>query len=286
MHTLDLGKTYPKLGLLSQFRLGLNRRGFGRAIRDILSGAQHYGLWGTMGLQDIRHRYRRSIIGPFWLTISMGVMVGSLGLLYGTIFRQQMDDYLPYLSAGFVVWGLISSLVLDGASAFISGEGLIKQLPAPLSIYVYRVAWTHLIIFFHNVWIVFIVLIWYGKNPGWTALVAFPALALVLLNGLWMGLLFGLLSSRFRDIPQIIASIVQVMFFLTPIIWQPSMIPGRALILDLNPFYYFVELVRRPLIGSLPDAGMWMSAFLITILGWSAALFFYTIYRWRLAYWV
>jgi ABC-type polysaccharide/polyol phosphate export permease len=286
VHVADLQKSYAKSGLITQFRLGLTHNGFRRAVQDILDGAQHYGLWGTLGFQDIRHRYRRSIIGPFWLTISMGVMVGALGLLYGTIFKQQMNDYLPYLAAGFVVWGLISSLILEGSTAFIAAEGLIKQLSAPLSIYVYRVAWSHLIIFFHNIWIVLLVLLWYGKNPGWAALLVFPALVLVLANGLWMGLLFGLLSSRFRDIPQIIASIVQVTFFMTPIIWKPSMIPGRALIIDLNPFYYLVEIVRRPILGSVPDPGMWLGVLLITLIGWSIALFFYTIYRWRLAYWV
>jgi ABC-type polysaccharide/polyol phosphate export permease len=282
----DIQTTSPKLGVLTQFRLGLTHTSFRRAVDDILDGARRYGLWGTMGLQDIRHRYRRSVIGPFWLTISMGIMVGALGLLYGTIFKQEMHDYLPYLAGGFVVWGLISSLILEGANAFIAGEGLIKQLSAPLSIYVYRVAWSHLIIFFHNIWIVFIAMLWYGKSPGWSLMLVFPALVLVLMNGLWMGLLFGLLSARFRDIPQIIASVVQVMFFLTPIIWKPSMIPGRPLILDLNPFYYFVEIVRKPILGTVPDIGMWLGLLLITVVGWGIALFFYTIYRWRLAYWV
>ena len=272
--------------LIAQLHHGLSRSNLRRAVDDIWKGWRRRPLWGSMGLQDIRQRYRRSIIGPFWLTISMGVMVGALGLLYGTIFKQPMDEYLPYLSSGFVVWGLISSLVLDGTRAFIAGEFLIKQLTAPLSIHVYRVVWSNLIILLHNIWIFAVVALWYGKNPGWVVFLSIPGTILVLINGVWMGLLFGLLSARFRDIPQIIASVIQVMFFLTPIIWRPEMVPKRALILDANPFYYLVEIVRAPLLGEAPTATMWFAVLLITVLGWCLALVFYTVYRWRLAYWV
>ena len=276
----------PEFWLIWQLKQGLTSRNLDKALLDIRNGWRRYSLWGTMGLQDIRQRYRRSIIGPFWLTISMGVMVGALGVLYGAIFQQDLENDLPYIAAGFVTWGLISSLVQDGARAFISAEGLIKQLNAPLSIHVYRAVWSNLIIFAHNIWIYFFVAIWFGHCPGLTLLLLIPTVALLLLNGLWMGLLLGLLSTRFRDIPQIIASVVQVMFFITPIIWRERMLPDRALFLDLNPFYYLVELVRAPMLGELPSLGIVLGSVLITIAGWAFALLFYTAYRWRLAYWV
>jgi ABC-2 type transport system permease protein/lipopolysaccharide transport system permease protein len=272
--------------LSSQLKQGLTKHNFSKAIRDIRDGWARRELWSTMGLQDIRHRYRRSVLGPFWLTISMGVMVGALGLLYGAIFGQQLENYLPYLAAGFVCWGLISTLILDGTSAFIASEGLIKQLTAPLSVHVYTVVWRGLLIFLHNVWIYFVVAIVFGRSPGPALLLVIPAVAILLANGLWMGLLLGLLSTRFRDVPQIIASVVQVMFFLTPVIWKPEMLPGRALILDLNPFYYLVELVRAPLLGQIPSLQIILGVAVLTIGGWALALVFYTTYRWRLAYWV
>jgi ABC-2 type transport system permease protein/lipopolysaccharide transport system permease protein len=239
-----------------------------------------------MGLHDVRQRYRRSVLGPFWITISMGVMVAALGLLYGRIFGLELADYLPHLSCGFVIWGLLSGLVLDGAKAFISSENLLRQLGAPLSIYVYRVVWTNLITIAHNVWIIAVVLLWFQVLPGWEVLWTLPALLLILFNGLWVGLLMGMLSARFRDIPMIVGSIVQVMFFITPVIWKPSMLPGRALFLDLNPFYHFLEIMRAPMLGSQPNLENWLAALLITIIGWCVTLVFYTAYRWRLAYWV
>jgi ABC-2 type transport system permease protein/lipopolysaccharide transport system permease protein len=213
-------------------------------------------------------------------------MIGALGLLYGQIFKIDTAEYLPFLAAGFFAWGLISNLVIEGCQAFNSSEHLIKQLSAPLSIYVYRVLWSNLLTAAHNVWIFVLVALWYSVGISWSVVLLLPALALILVNGLWVGLLLGLLSARFRDIPLIVASVMQVMFFITPIMWKPDMLPGRALLLDANPFYHFVEILRAPMLGQIPSAENWLAALSVTLVGWIVALTFYTAYRWRIAYWV
>lgn len=283
---MEAAPSTHRFWLVSQLRQGLSADQFAKALSDIRRGWQARELWGTMGLHDVRQRYRRSVLGPFWITISMGVMVAALGLLYGRIFGIELHDYLPFLACGFVIWGMISGLILDGTRAFISSDSLMRQLSAPVSIYVYRSVWSNLITLAHNIWIFVLVAIWFQVSPGWSMLLAIPGLFLLLVNGLWVGLLLGLLSARFRDIPLIVASIVQVMFFITPVIWKPSMLPGRALFLDLNPFYHLVEIVRAPLLGQAPNLENWMAVLLITALGWGLTLFFYTAYRWRVAYWV
>jgi len=269
-----------------ELKIGHRSSSFEKAVFDIIAGWRSRNLWFAMGLQEIRQRYRRSVLGPFWLTISMGVMIGAMGLVWGTIFGQPMEEYLPYLCAGFVMWGFISPLILEGATAFISAEGMIKQLNVPLSVYVYGVVWRNFIILLHNIWILFLVQLYYGKLPGWMALMSIPGVLLLALNGVWIGLLLGVLSARFRDVPQIVASIVQVMFFVTPILWNPTQMPERAIILDINPFYYALSIVRDPLLGIAPSLEHWLVMGAVTILGWACALVFYTVFRWRLAYWV
>lgn len=276
----------PQSALLAQLRDGLSRRQIQRAIDDLLTGLRRYPLWGMIGFHEMRQRYRRSFLGPFWITISMGVMVLALGLLYGKIFNQDLSLYLPFLSAGFVVWGLLSQLILEGSQAFISSEGMMRQLAAPVSLYVYRVVWTNLLIFAHNIWVFVGVALWFGVDIGWSSLLAIPGLAVLLVNGVWAGLLFGLLSARFRDVPLILGSVVQVMFFITPVIWRPSMLPDRALLLDLNPFYHLIEIVRAPMLGMPPQWENWVAALLITLAGWAATLVLFATYRWRIAYWV
>jgi ABC-2 type transport system permease protein len=272
--------------LLTQLRSGLRREQIDHALHDIVAGWQARELWATLGLHDVRQRYRRSKLGPFWITISMAVMVTALGLLYGQIFRQDMHEYLPFLAAGFVVWGLVSSMINDGCLAFIQADGMIRQLNAPLAIYAYRNLWSNLIAFAHNIWVFFGVALWYGIDLNWNLVWVPVALLVLLLNGLWISLLFGLLSARFRDVPLIIGSIVQVLFFVTPVIWRPEMLPERALLLDLNPFYHLVEIMRAPMLGQTPGLEHWLAVLALLLIGWVVTLFFYSAYRWRVAYWV
>ncbi len=256
------------------------------ALRDVVQGVRAFRLWAMLGWQDIRQRYRRSTLGPFWLTISMGVLVGVLGVLYAGLFRMDVADYLPFVAAGLIIWGLLSGLLTEGCAAFIGAEGIIKQLSLPLSVHVYRVVWRNLIVFAHNVLIYVAVAVVFSIQPGWTGLLILPGVALLCLNGVWMGLLFGLVSARFRDVPQIAASVVQVAFFLTPIIWKPELLPDRTFVLDLNPFFHLVELVRAPLLGQAPGLVSWLAAAGITLGGWLVTLLMYRRYRWRIAYWV
>ncbi|MBB1126953.1 ABC transporter permease [Thiospirillum jenense] len=272
--------------LIAQLKTGLTIHNLRKALADLIDGFLRIELWSTMGMQEIHDRYRRSMLGPFWLTISLGVMVLALGLLYAGILRQEVGDYLPYVAAGFTVWGLISGLILDGTRSFIASESLIRQLPGPLSLHVYRVLWTNLIIFAHNIWVYIITALIFSINPGWNVFYIIPGLLAVLINGLWIGVLFGLIGARFRDVPQIIASVVQLAFFLTPIIWRPEMLTGREFIMTGNPFYHLVEIVRSPLLGQAPTPEQWLSVLSITIVGWFITLVFYTVYRWRIAYWV
>ena len=272
--------------LLQQLRHGMQPEQFRLALTDILAGWRRRELWGTLGLHDVRQRYRRSTLGPFWITISMGVMVFALGLLYGQIFGQDLQDYLPFLAAGFVIWGLISTMILGGCQAFIAAEGMIRQLNAPVAIYAYREVWSALIAFGHNIWIFLVVAWWYDVSLTWYSLWVLPALLILLINGFWMALFLGLLSARFRDVPLIIGSVIQVLFFLTPVIWRPEMLPERALFLQANPFYHMVEILRAPMLGYAPAVENWVFVTLIALLGWVITLFFYSASRWRIAYWV
>src|SRR3954469_22519358 len=129
------------------------------AIRDIRDGILLWPLWGRLGWNDILQRYRRSMLGPFWMTASMAVMVGSLGVLYGELFGIPLDNFLPYLCVGILVWNFIASFLLEGGALFSGAESYIKQVSLPFSVYVFRSCWSKFIIFAHNAVIYFAILL-------------------------------------------------------------------------------------------------------------------------------
>jgi lipopolysaccharide transport system permease protein len=258
------------------------------AMADIATAVKRYSLVGMLGWQDVRQRYRRSAVGPFWLTISMGVMIGTIGLVFGQIFNSPMKDFLPFLAAGMILWSFISTCVLEGCTSLIAAESIIKQLPIPLFVHILRTIWRNTLILAHNIVIFPLVLLAVQKPLGLGALLSVPGFALLVLNLAWICLILSLLCARYRDLPQIIASALQIAFYLTPIMWLPSLLPGRAgtYLLDLNPIYHLIQIVRAPLLGQDVSTVSWCVAGGMALFGWCIAIIIYGLYKRRIAYWL
>ncbi len=267
-------------------------RSWRRAFGDLSAGWRQRPLWGYLGWQDIKQRYRRSVLGPLWISISMAFIALTLGVLYGALFGQPIAQFLPYLATGLLIWNFISGCILDGSEVFIDNEGLIKHLAAPLSVHIYRLIWRQTLFLAHNavIWVVLLLIFRWELN--WTLLLAVPALALLLVNGTWIAIVVGIVSTRFRDIPPIVTALTQLMFFVTPIVWNydsfranPA-VAERAQLAELNPVMHFVEILRRPLLGMPQEPRFWIVAAAITVMGCALALVFMRNYRSRVSYWV
>lgn len=243
---------------------------------------------GVLGWQDIRQRYRRSSLGPFWLTVSMGVLIGALGLVFGTLFGSPMKEILPFLTIGLILWSLIVTVLNEGCTGFTAAEAMIKQISLPLFTHILRVLWRNLIICAHNLVILpFVFLVfWFPLRA--TAFLSIMGFLLLMINLSWMALFLGVFCTRYRDIPQIISNFLQVFFYLTPIIWKPEMLQKRTqlLVLDINPFYHLMEVVRAPLLGTLPTASNWVVCVVLALAGWTLTMVFYGRFRSRIAYWL
>lgn len=257
-----------------------------RALADLTSGLRRFGLWSVLGWSDIRQQYRRSTLGPLWITISMAAFVVFLGILYAQLFDRPMHIYMPHLAIGYILWNMISNFAESGSRCFINAEGIIKQLSAPLSVHVYRIIWSNLLTLAHHAIIIVAVMMVFGVGPSLSWFLVLPGLALILLTGAWVILLLGTLSARFRDIPQIVQTAMRMIFFMTPVLWMPEFIPRRAIFLTANPFHHYIELVRAPLLNNSIDPLHWQVAGALTILGWLVTFLLYRRFRQRVAYWL
>lgn len=262
-----------------------------RAVRDLREGFGKRELWLHLGWQDIKQRYRRSVLGPFWITIATGATAVAMGLLYSKLFKLELAEHLPYVTMGLIVWNLINASILEGADVFVANEGLIKQLPTPLSVHVYRLVWRQLILFGHNMIIFVVIAIIYPKDWSWADLAVIPALFLIVLNCIWVSLCFGILATRYRDISPLLFSLVQLLFFMTPIIWNEATLRQQgagsyARIVELNPLLHYLDIVRAPLLGADQQLHHWVVVIALTVIGWSLAAIAMRQYRARVPYWV
>lgn len=257
-------------------------------FHDISLALRRSDLAATLGWQDVKQRYRRSRLGPFWLTISMGVLIGALGLVFGGVFNTPMRDFLPFLSIGIIFWTFISTVINEGCTAFITSDAVIKQLPLPLFLHVMRVIWRNLVILAHNLVILPILFLIFLKPLSVVSLLAIPGLVLLTANLAWIALIVGMLCTRYRDFTQIVSSLLQIAFYLTPIIWAPSMLSGRHgfIFLDINPLFHLIEIVRAPLLSSAPTMTNWIVSAGLAVIGWLIILFIYGKYKNRISYWL
>lgn len=253
---------------------------------DILVGLGAYHVWLALGWHDIRQRYRRSVLGPFWFTLTTLIMVGVLGFLYSELLQQDISDYLPYLGVGLVVWQFISTAANEGCMTMISAASTIKQIRMPLSTHVCRMVWRNFIILLHSLPVVVLLMLAFGHSLTAKMLLLVPGLFLLLLNAVWAGIVFGILCARFRDVAPIIGNIFQVGFFLTPVMWRASDLKERAWIADFNPFNHLIDIVRSPILGSELSISSWGWSIGMLVCGFLLAQYLMIRFRERVAYWV
>ena len=235
--------------------------------QEVAAGFRAWPVWGLMGWDDIRQRYRRSVIGPFWITLSMGIFILVLGVIYSRLFHTELRTFLPYLTVGYVVWGFISAAANDSCIAFIDASRIIKQIKLPYSVYVLRVVWRNFIIFLHTIVIYIPVAIVFKVVPDWAMLLAIPGLILVCVNLIWMTTVVAILSTRYRDIQPIIGTAFQLGMFATPIMWPISSLGDARIVAELNPAYHLIEITRAPLLGEFAGLHSWLAAIGLAIVG-------------------
>ncbi len=242
-----------------------------------------------LGWQDVRQAYRRSAIGPFWITAGMAMQIATMGVVFGLIFKTDLQEYLPFLATSMILWGFISSVLNEGCLSFIAGEAIIKQLNVSLFIHVLRVIWKNILTLVHNIVILPLVFLAVWHGVGWELILLIPGFIILVANLSWMALLLGMVSARFRDMPPIVNSLITIAFYVTPVMWFPSLIGDNQLahlLLGLNPFYHLLQIVRLPVLGELPTIENWGLSLLFAGLGWAAALAIFKKFRTQIAYWV
>ncbi len=211
-----------------------------------------------------------------------------MGIIFGQVFKAPMAELLPFLAAGLVIWSFISSTLTEATEVFVGAQAVIRQLPIPLFVHVVRLLAKNFYIFLHNIVIFFLVLLYFHESLGLVSLLSILGLILLILNLSWLSLLLGIVCSRFRDLTQIVASLLQIFFYLTPIIWLPSLLPEKTsmMVLTGNPFFHLIEVVRAPLLNQVPTSLNWAFTIVFAILGWLFTIFIFNRYRSKIAYWL
>jgi ABC-type polysaccharide/polyol phosphate export permease len=257
------------------------------AAADLIDGFRRSWLWTTLAQQDVKLRYRGSILGPFWQTVTTVIMIGSMGFIYARLFHVELRDYLPMLTVGLIFWQYLAGLLTEGCGTFTSVQGIIQTVKLPFSLHVYRLVYRNLLTLAHSFVIVPIVLVIFPHPVEWPRLIELvPGLLLMTIGGISVSTLLGMISARFRDVPPIVANVVTVVFFITPIFWPAEALGANRWWAELNPLYAAIDVMRAPLLGHPTAPRSWAILLTVTVLEAAGAFAFFARFRHRLAFWV
>lgn len=256
------------------------------ALADWMRGTARIGSWLPLAWYDVRLRYRRSMLGPLWLTISMGALLLGMGPLYAALFNLPMDTFFPHLAMGLVFWMFISGTINESCSVFTQAASYIKHADTPLSLFVWRLVARQLVQLAHQALLYLPIAWWAGIKPSVALLQFIPGILLLVLNLHFIAMMLGIICARFRDVTQIVASMISFLLFLTPVVWQPDTLPARLRFVLNNPFAVLLSVVRDPVLGKVVPVETWAMAVGWTIVTVIIAFLVFAAKRRQVVYWV
>lgn len=257
------------------------------AGRDFAQSFQQWRLWTTLAFNDILSRYRGSLLGPFWITLSTGVFVVGIGLVYGRLMHVPTDKYVPWIATGVVIWNFISSTILESGDAYIHGAVIIRSGSLPLPIFVWRVICRSIVNLAHQLTVIVAVALWFHFLEKINLPMLIVGMSLVIVNVSWVSFFTAIAAARFRDIQQVNATLIQLVFFISPVIWIPNDMTGvRSVLLNLNPVYHLLNVTRNPILGM--PVPLHSVAFLLVMAagGWALAFMLYASVRRRIVHYL
>lgn len=257
---------------------------------DLSEGLGRWRLWSNLAWKDIRGRYRRTVIGPFWTALSTALLVGSLGFVNATLWHMKISDYLPFFCAGYISWLLFTTIINESGTSLTSADATLKAIRVPYSVFILRLLCRNLIVFGHNLAVFIVVAAIFGITPNRNTLLLPVGLVLAALNYLWIGLLLSAICARFRDVLQLITNLTMILFFVTPIFWQPAQLGSvpiaKFLLADANFVYHIVDVIRAPLLGQAPASLSFLYLSASAVLGLAGTALFLRRFYDRIAYWL
>lgn len=258
----------------------------GPGIADVIQSLKRGRVALYLALSDTRARYRRSVLGPLWLTLGTAVGVVGLGWLWSELLKIDRAFFIPSLAAGLIIWQVLAGCITESASIFVKQGSVIRNLQLPYYLHPLQLVLRHLVNFTHNLLVYIAVAMVLSVPVTWSTLLVVPGIILLFLNLAWIALFIGMLGARFRDIEYLLMTLVPLLFFISPVLYRPNYLPYSSNLIWLNPISHLIEIVRSPLLGAPPDWYVYATVCVMLISGWCITLALFNTRHNRIAYWV
>lgn len=256
------------------------------AVEDIVGGIKLAPLWSTLGWDQTVSRFRRTILGPFWLSANMFAIALAFSLVFGGLLGTDWRVTFALILSGVLTWSIVGGPLSECAGLFPTSSSMMMTHKLPLTFYVCLTMYRVCINFAAQLialWVVLLILRM-GSVPSWHLIFGLP---IVICTVSLMGLVIAFPAARYRDVQQLIGAALQVLFFITPIVWAPiNMSRRQRLLAHYNPLAHLVALVREPLLGRAPHPADWSWSIGTLFVSFALAVIVLAAYRKRVIFWL
>ncbi len=254
---------------------------------DLTQGAYQWRLWHLLGIVELRRRYSRSRLGQLWLMLSTAISIGSMSAVWSILWKQPIEQLMPFVGAGMIIWTYMSTVINECTAVFPSHANIYRNQKTNFSVSIYSVVYKNTIVLAHNVLIILALILIFPVKKNLYILQLIPGLLFMWITMGWVGYILGMICARYRDVVQVVGSALQVLFFITPVMWKPEFLgPEYQFIIDYNPFALFLEVLRNPVLGEPVPLKHWIIVSAIALGGALLALPLISRYRRSLIYWI
>lgn len=215
---------------------------------------------------EVKQKYQRSILGSFWITLNMFITLLMLGFVFSSVFKIQIYHYLPYVYCGLLSWGFISSVINDSTQIYLSGN--LKYFNFNIYYLQLKVVFKQIIIFIHNLSIYILILIFLNNeifNFNYFLLIV-PGLLIFFLCSIFLVGILAPLCAKYLDFGFMVSNFVYILFLVSPVFWDPSILNGKKMFIQFNPIYHFISIIRDPMLGRLPETNSYIICISITLI--------------------
>ncbi|MDA3876784.1 MAG: ABC transporter permease [Halothiobacillus sp.] len=254
--------------------------------RDIFQALKNLPAALFLSWSDTKARYKRSMLGPFWLTLGTAIGVGGLGFVWSTLFKVDKAVFIPLLTVGLILWGFIAGIITESSQVFVQNAQLIRNVQLPMFFHPLKLMLRQLINLAHNAIVIVIVFLIYPPEWHASAWLALPGFLLTVLSLSWMSLFIGMFAARYRDAETAITNFMPLLFFMSPVLFKAEQLGVGSWVIWLNPFSYFITAVRDPLLGHPSPWFVWPVLLGMTVIGWLVTLWLFHTRRTRIPYWI
>ncbi len=258
----------------------------GSALEDVSRAAVSWRLWHGLAWTDVKRQFYPSRLGALWLPILTSMHIAVLTFIFSHINQVEAGTFALYVGSGFITWQYMSDILMEGAGLFRQAEPAIRNSIQPRSLFVFRLVQRHVIRLGLNALLLPAICLLFWHVPEPPILFLLFSVALLLVAGPGIALLVALIGLRLPDVRLLITLLVRISLFATPIFWLPERLGPYAELVQFNPFYHFIQLVRQPLLGQVPDLTSIAVALVLTVLAWLAALVLYRAWLPKLIFWL